>query len=67
MLCDSQIGDSSKEADNKSCKVYIQLLSTYILKDLRKGLCATGLLAWLQLWSINIGYTKLGWFLPKNV
>ena len=39
MLC-----DSSKEADNKSCQVstYIQL--TYILKKLRKCLCATGLL-----------------------
>ena len=24
-------------------------------------------LAWLRLWSINFGYTKLGWFLPTLV
>ena len=24
-------------------------------------------LAWLRLWSINFGYTKLGWFLPALV
>ena len=28
---------------------------------------STGLLAWLRLWNNNIGYTKPGLFLPKNV
>ena len=28
--------------------------------------CTVHNLAWLRLWSINIGYTKLAWFFPKS-
>ena len=38
--------------------LHLQILSA-------KRFVVSSWLAWLWLWCINIGYTKLGWFLPK--
>ena len=44
-----------------------QSASTGMVRDTSGLSQQVGLLAWLRLWSIKIGCTKLGLFLPKNL